>query len=178
MSERLTIFRQRKDEFFRGEPHSPLTPEQQAAFTGLDYYPENPDLRFEAEVEPFDEQVEVQMQTNTGETRTFVRWGYFRFQVGEQPAQLTVYASPGGLSGFFIPFVDATAGEETYKAGRYLDIEPLPGGKFLVDFNMAYSPYCAYNASWVCPFPPPENHLKVPIRAGERKPVGGWVEHA
>ena len=70
---------------------------------------------------------------------------------------------------FFLPFVDATAPDETYGAGRYLDIEPIGDGKFLIDFNYAYNPYCAYNDKWSCPIPPKENRLKVRIEAGEKK---------
>jgi hypothetical protein len=53
-------------------------------------------------------------------------------------------------------------------AGRYLEPEPLGEGQFLVDFNLAYNPYCAYNDDWSCPITPPENRLAVPIRAGEQ----------
>jgi hypothetical protein len=80
-----------------------------------------------------------------------------------------------GGGGYFLPFMDATSGDETYGAGRYLEIEPLPGGKLLVDFNMAYNPYCAYNEYWSCPIPPKENRLSVPIEAGEKQPIGSWA---
>ena len=46
--------------------------------------------------------------------------------------------------------------------------EPLPNGKFLIDFNQAYNPYCAYAEHWSCPETPFENRLKIPIRAGEK----------
>ena len=65
-----------------------------------------------------------------------------------------------GPNGFFLPFVDSAAGRETYPAGRYLEPEPLPGNRFLVDFNLAYNPYCAYNEMWSCPITPFENRLK------------------
>jgi len=88
-----------------------------------------------------------------------------KFRVDGQEAELTIYASHHGL---FLPFVDALAGTETYGAGRYLDPEVLPNGKFLIDFNLAYNPYCAYNDRWSCPLTPFENRLKAPIRAGEK----------
>ena len=164
---RLQTFRRRKDEFFEHDPHSPLLPEQKETFKGLIYYPENPDLRFELAIEPHPDQPQVRMQTSTGDIADYVKWGRIRFEVDGEEAELTVYASPGG-GGFFLPFTDATSGNETYGAGRYLEIEPLPDGRFLVDFNMAYNPYCAYNELWSCPIPPMENRLKVPIRAGEK----------
>ncbi len=171
----LEEYRQRKDEFFKHDFHSPLTPEQQELFEGLAYFPPQPDLRFELEIEPFDEQATVTMQTSTGDLAEFVRWGRIAFEVEGQPAALTVYGSPNG-GGFFLPFKDATSGQETYGAGRYLEIDPLPDGRVLVDFNMAYNPYCAYSPNWSCPFPPAENRLSVPIRAGELIPVGEWVQ--
>ena len=161
----LDTFRSQKDEFFRVHPQSPLTPGQQADFQGLSYFPENPDLRIEAEVQPFSEQDEIVMQTSTGDTRSYRRYGRLQFTVDGQPAGLTLYADEHG---FFLPFVDALAGKETYGAGRYLEPRPLDDGTFLVDFNLAYNPYCAYNEQWSCPLTPFEKRLSVPIRAGEK----------
>ncbi len=164
----LTHYRQRKDAFFKHDSQSPLEPAQRETFTGLNYFNENPDLALVVELETFSQQDEVMMQTSTGTVQPYLRWGKFTFEVEGEPAELTVYAAPGA-GGFFLPFADATSGEETYGSGRYLEIEPVGNnGKFLVDFNMAYNPYCAYNASWTCPIPPAENRLSVPIRAGEK----------
>ena len=71
----------------------------------------------------------------------------------------------------FVPFADTTTGTETYAAGRYLDLEPTATGLYTIDFNYAYNPYCAYNKAYECPYPPPSNRLKVPIRAGEKAPA-------
>lgn len=163
----LTTFRQRKDDFFKRDQHSPLLPEQKEEFAGLSYYDENPALRFEVDVQEFEQQDTITMQTSTGSVQDYIRWGRFTFEVDGESAALTVYMAPGG--GFFLPFMDATNGDDTYDAGRYLEIEPLPDGRFLVDFNLAYNPYCAYNEYWSCPIPPKENRLSVPIRAGEKK---------
>ncbi len=165
----LDSFRVQKDEFFRSHPQSPLTPEQQAEFQGLSYFPEKPELRIEAEVQPFPEQDEIVMQTSTGDARRYRRYGRFQFTVDGQPASLTIFADGHG---FFLPFVDALAGKETYGAGRYLEPQPLHDGTFLVDFNLAYNPYCAYNEQWSCPITPFENRLPVPIRAGEKLYTG------
>lgn len=161
----LESFRADKDHFFAADPQSPLTPEQKRDFHGLDYFPENPALRLVVTVEEFQKKDQVQMQTTTGEVQTHARFGRFKFTVEEQEAELTIYADPNG---FFLPFVDSLAGTETYGAGRYLEPESLGRGKFLVDFNLAYNPYCAYNERWSCPITPRENRLKVPIRAGEK----------
>lgn len=161
----LQHFREQKDAFFRTNPQSPLADEQKADFDGLRYFPANDDLRFELELDEFDDQDEVQIQTNTGEVQTYVRFGEVHFEVEGEETSLTIYENENG---FFLPFADALAGDETYGAGRYLDPHELPGGKLLLDFNMAYNPYCAYNANWSCPLTPPENRISVPIRAGEK----------
>ena len=164
MSE-LDDFRAEKDEFFGNHPQSPLTPEQKRDFQGLNYFPENEDLRLEVQVEPLNDPNPMKMQTSTGSVQEYSRFGKFKFQVDGQAVELTIYESEHG---FFLPFVDALAGKETYPAGRYLEPEPLPGNRFLVDFNIAYNPYCAYNEMWSCPITPVENRLKVPVRAGEK----------
>lgn len=161
----LDSFRAEKDAFFGGHPQSPLTPEQRADFKGLAYFPENDSLRLEVVVEEIPEKPRFEMQTSTGDVQTYERFGTFKFPVDGQDAELTIYRSQHG---FFLPFVDSLAGKETYPAGRYLEPEPLPGGRFIIDFNYAYNPYCAYNEMWSCPITPVENRLKVAIRAGEK----------
>lgn len=158
-------FRSAKDSFFATDRHSPLTREQKKAFKGLNYFPEAPDLRFRVTVERFSEPQEVTIQTSTGDTQTYQRFGKFQFSVNGEEQTLTIFASEHG---YFLPFVDSLAGEETYPAGRYLEPEPLANGKFQIDFNLAYNPYCAYNENWSCPLTPFENRLKVPVRAGEK----------
>ncbi len=161
----LETFRAEKDDFFGHDPQSPLTPQQKRAFHGLNYFPEDPDLRLELKAEPFPQRERIEMQTSTGDVQIYFRHSRFKFQVEGQDAELTIYESENG---FFLPFVDSLFGKETYGAGRYLEPEPLPGGRFLIDFNMAYNPYCAYNEQWSCPLTPLENRLKVPVRAGEK----------
>ena len=163
MSE-LERFRKEKDEFFRESHQSPLLPQQQADFGGLSYFPENPDLRLSVEVERMAGE-QVQIQTNTGAVQTYRRYGRFKVKVEGQVAELTIFENENG---YFLPFADSLASQETYGAGRYLEPERLADGRFEVDFNLAYNPYCAYNERWSCPITPPENRLEVPIRAGEK----------
>ncbi len=161
----LEEFRTEKDAFFAKEAQSPLTPAQKREFHGLNYFPENSDLVFEVDVEKFPEKEKIQMQTSTGDIQTYTRYGRFKFKVDGKETELTIYSD---RNGYFLPFVDSQAGKETYPAGRYLEPETLPDNKFLVDFNLAYNPYCAYNEMWSCPLTPRENHLDVPIKAGEK----------
>ena len=161
----LTRFRKDKDDFFRNDHHSPLTHEQTHVFAGLNYFPENPDLKLEVTVEEFPEKQTVSMQTSTGAIQEYLRFGRFHFSVEGQQAELTIYENDDE---YFLPFADALAGKETYGAGRYLEPHRTHNGKFLIDFNFAYNPYCAYNPRWSCPIPPAENRIKAPIRAGEK----------
>ena len=168
-------FRKMKDLYFKQELESPLTAEQREAFAGLEYFPENPDLRLELGIEPYPEKEIIQMQTSTGDIQEHIRYGRIRFIVDGQEVALTIYKDPHG---YFLPFADSLAGVETYGAGRYLEPEPVGKDKVLVDFNLAYNPYCAYNDQYSCPLTPFENRLKVPIRAGEKLPSRDWVSHA
>ncbi|HUK33805.1 MAG TPA: DUF1684 domain-containing protein, partial [Vicinamibacterales bacterium] len=95
--------------------------------------------------------------------------GTLTFSLKGQPLSITAFydltGSPEHLS---VMFSDMTSGTETYAAGRYLDLDRNPQGIYELDFNRAYHPYCYYNATYECPYPPAENRLKMPIRAGER----------
>jgi uncharacterized protein (DUF1684 family) len=164
----LADYRQRKDAFFRSHPSSPLTPEQQEHFTGLQYYPENPNLVFIVEPELFPEPELVTLATTDGSERPYLRWARATFQADGRAFSLTVFRDPE-TGALFVPFRDATSGTETYDAGRYLEPRLLPDGRILLDFNYAENPYCSYNDNWSCALPPPENQLPIPIRAGERR---------
>lgn len=175
MNEMLQDFREQVDDFMQFHPQSPLDDDQRAGFTGLAYYDENPDLILTVTVERLpDDEPPVEMETSTGDMRSFRRYGTFAFDVDGQAARLTIYSDTGGEE-FFLPFKDATNGDETYGAGRYLDdqrpgLVRLEGDTFEVDFNYSYNPYCAYSPYFSCPLPPRENWLKVAIRAGEKAP--------
>ena len=161
----LTRMRHQKDTFFAQHPQSPLTASQKRGFKGLNYFPEAPELRFELPIENIPDKQTIQIQTTSGDFQQFQKYGKIRFPVDGQIMELTIFSNEHG---FFLPFVDSLAGKETYPAGRYLEPEPLTNGKFLIDFNQAYNPYCAYAEHWSCPVTPFENRLKVPIRAGEK----------
>jgi uncharacterized protein (DUF1684 family) len=162
----LKSFRAEKDQVFARDPYSPLTAEQRRAFHGLNYFDENPQLVIHASVDSDVEPGEVRMSTTGGEEQVYHRYGLVRFRVDDQPAQLVLYSSDDSDE-LFVPFRDATSGRDTYGAGRYLEVE-AHGDHVTIDFNYAYNPSCAYDPAYSCPLPPPENWLKVPIRAGEK----------
>ena len=171
MDKQLQQFRQSVDDFMGQHPQSPLNRKQQRRFKGLPYYPENPDLIFEVDVTPIESLDALIIPTSTGDEVHFTRWGKVSFIVNGEQATLTVLSDQSG--GFFLPFRDATSGKETYGAGRYMDdhrpaIEYIGRNRLRLNFNFAYSPYCAYSSDYSCPLPPRENWLTVPIRAGEK----------
>jgi uncharacterized protein (DUF1684 family) len=163
----LRAQRAEKDAYFRQNPYSPLEPEDRQTFSGLKYY--EPDLAFQyiLQLQPADPE-RITLQTNTGDEQTYNRIGTVKFEVDGEPAEAAIYQSTDD-DDLFLPFRDTTSGKETYGAGRYLEPVDLGNAEILVDFNLAYNPYCAYSPNYSCPLPPVENWLKVPIRAGEKK---------
>lgn len=107
---------------------------------------------------------------------SFSRLGRVTIPFADRPRSLAVFWMAGYAGGLFIPFRDATNGQETYGAGRYLvdaaksaDLGGDPAaGTLILDFNFAYQPSCAFDPRWACPLAPPENRLDLAIRAGER----------
>jgi len=171
--QQLIAMRREKDVFMKDHPQSPLTPEQQDAFDALRYYEPNPALDLTVRIEPVEGDHEISIDTTSGTTRRYIRYGRFKFTVDAQEVSLTIYEAPHG---YFLPFVDANAGVETYSGGRYLEPQQLSDGMFHVDLNQAYNPYCAYSDGWSCPITPAENRLTVAIKAGEMLPDDKWLE--
>jgi len=169
---RIELERENKDSFFGQHSQSPIPAEERGKFKGLDYYSPDPKYSFELELHEHREKEKIKVQDTQGNEREFLRWGEFRFKIDDEEYALQVYKSNPMEEKLFIPFRDATSSKETYGSGRYLDLEPnghqTPEGKWILDFNKAYNPWCAYSEYYACPFVPPENWLKVPVRAGEK----------
>lgn len=167
--QRLADERVRKDEFFRGGKDSPILAADHQKFLPLNYFDIDLGYAPPATLKLLDSRTRLQMPTSTGKVRDMERVGHLEFTLKGQPLKLTAFAEVGApVSRLFVPFSDLTSGTETYQAGRYMDIDPQSSGVYIVDFNQAYHPYCYYNPEFDCPFPPQENRLPIPIRAGER----------
>ena len=169
---RIAAFRADKDAWFRSSPSSPLAHEARHDFDGLPYFPVDPSLRYQdLSLEPYagDAPSAFQIPTSDGRLRPAHRAGTFTFERDGAPHRLTAYVLDGGdPESLFVPFLDATSGRETYGAGRYLDIEAEPDDTYVLDFNVAYHPYCVYAERYSCPLTPAENRLPIRIEAGER----------
>jgi len=175
----LARYRRGRDELFRTHPQSPIEPEERASFAGLRYFDHDPACRVQAHFEPGDG---TDLVIDTGGDDGAVRYrraGTLLFTLGGEPCRLTVLSLVQYAGGLFVPFRDLTAGRDTYGGGRYLfdtakDTDGLVleieagSPEVVIDFNYAYNASCAYSARWACPLAPPENHLKVEIRAGEK----------
>lgn len=171
--ERLKKHREEKDSFFSESSRSPIPSQKRENFEDLNYYPLDPKYRFELQLYEHDDKEEIEIDTTGDEDRGYIRWGEFRFEAESEQQVLHAYKKESEES-FFVPFRDSTSGDETYGAGRYMDLDEskhLGEGRWIVDFNEAYNPWCAYSDSYSCPLPPPENWLEIPIRAGEKKPL-------
>jgi hypothetical protein len=169
----LTAFRAAKDSLFASHPQSPIPASDRESFTGLEYWPADPRLRFEARVE-HDPAPTDPLPVSTGDAPGAVRIGWVSLNLADGPVRLAVFGLTGYGGGLFLPFRDATSGEETYGGGRYL-LDTVKGADLggsgqtlVVDFNYAYHPSCAYDPQWSCPLAPTANWLSIPIRAGER----------
>ncbi len=171
-AERVTAWetwRSAKDSLFRTGA-SPLLPDDRAAFDGLPYFDYDSTLAFALPLDPALQRDTLRLATSTGEPRDYIRFGILSFPLDGRRYRLTVFQPTDGDSRLFLPFADATNGPSTYRAGRYLDFEPTADGRYVLDLNYAYNPYCAYNPAYSCPLPPAENRLAVSLRAGERLP--------
>jgi uncharacterized protein (DUF1684 family) len=165
-----------RDGMFATHPQSPIPPAGRGAFaaTGLPFFDHDPAARVLADLQDAPRQ-RYDIGTSGDGTYSFTRFATASFEFGNERLSLEAYWLDGYGGGIFLPFRDATAGDETYGAGRYLldtvkgaDLGVAPDGRLVLDFNFAYNPSCSYDPKWVCPLAPPPNRLTVPVRAGER----------
>jgi uncharacterized protein len=161
-----------KDRFMREDSESPIPTDKRAVLLPLRYYPPDPTYSVPAALKLADERPVAPMPTSTGTVRRYEMVGVLQFSFKGQDLSLGAFVPEGTkqIGELFVPFADETTGTETYDAGRYLDLRPTATGVYNIDFNDAYNPYCAYNKTYECPFPPRSNRLKVAIRAGEKAP--------
>ena len=166
---KIATERATKDEEFK-KGNEPIPENRKAELLPLAYFNIDPDYNVAAALKLIDDQTVIPIPTSIGTTREMRRAGTLEFVLKGQPMKLTalVDLSDQNLNHLTVMFSDLTSGTETYPAGRYIDLDRNATGVYELDFNRAYQPYCYYNASYECPYPPAENRLRVPVRAGER----------
>jgi len=172
--QQLRANRAEKDEFLAEHRQSPIPPEKRDEFDGLAYFDPDQSYRVEATVSTPAEPEPVEMETSDGRTVRYRREFSFEFDLDGDSYTLHGYRQRPEDETIFVPFRDRTTGQQSYKDGRYMELEPEgelhDGDEITIDFNLAYSPFCAYSETFSCPLPPEENWLETTIGAGERTP--------
>lgn len=161
-----------KDDYCKSED-SPLLKDDIPNFEGLHYYEYNPNFRFEGSIHIYENQDTVIIYGSKKDERPSLKYGYFEYLFNEQKHQLQLFKilprKENQSDYLFLGFTDATSNEETYGGGRYINLDLNEENFYIVDFNYAYNPYCAYNPKYSCAIPSRENHLSIAIEAGEKK---------
>jgi uncharacterized protein (DUF1684 family) len=165
--------RAEKDDFFATHRQSPIPPEKRDEFDGLAYFEPDSSYRVEATVHREDDPEQVELATSDDRTMTYRRPFRFRFELDGESYELSGYRQES-TDPIFVPFRDKTTGQQSYTDGRYMELQTegqlADGDTIVIDFNLAYSPFCAYTDTFSCPLPPEENWLETTITAGERTP--------
>lgn len=168
----VIAFRKKINSEFKDPEKSPLPREELKAFTSLEFYPDNPEFRVEAEFLRTPNEVPFHMPTTTDRKPVYVKYGELYFTLRGKEYKLNVYQSQDlnrkeeYKDYLFLPFTDLTNDTSSYSGGRYVDMRIPKSTTVLLDFNKAYNPYCAYSGRYSCPIPPAENFLDIAVTAG------------
>lgn len=158
--------------------HEAVAPEDRQF---LRFAPIDSAYRVDATVERIEAAPWMMMPTSGAISKSFRVYARLHFVLHDTSLVLSVYQSQQLLNVaayanyLFIPFSDRSNGYATYDNGRYLDLttDDLGSGRFVLDFNKVYNPYCAYvTGRYNCPVPPAGNDLPVTILAGELQYAG------
>jgi len=164
--------RTEKDSLFGKADLSPIPEIELKDFTGLNYYPIDLKWRFQGPIMQYDTILPDTIVGTKGDLRPAQKYGYFEFEVDNKKHRLEIYtinrADTAYQNYLFLGFTDKTTGKSTYGAGRYIDLTIRSDNNYVVDFNKAYNPYCAYNPKYTCAIPPDENTLPLAVMAGEK----------
>lgn len=172
----IDVFQNQINNEYADSINSPLTKADRLKFKSHDFYPVNLDYVVIATLKVTPGQKIFDMPTTTDRKPKYVKYGEITFKIKRKKYKLNVYQSmdllnkPEYVDYLFLPFKDLTSGNTSYGGGRYIDLQVSPAKRIIIDFNKAYNPYCAYNHTFSCPVPPPENFLKVKVLAGLKAP--------
>jgi uncharacterized protein len=165
-AEKIKQIRKDKDYFFKTSEKSPI--KDRPKFKGLLYYPPKENYKVKAQLELIDNQQFIEIKTSTELAETYQKFAWAKFRLNGTEQKLLVLKKPR-MPQLFVAFSDETSGKTTYGGGRYLDFPFQKGAtSLIIDFNLAYNPYCVYNPDYSCPLPPAENHLPIALEVGER----------
>lgn len=134
-------------------------------FAGRVWFEPKAEFKVPAKFVPTEKGATIPIANVRGEIAYEKVAGTLEFAVNGQKMTLDALDDEGNL---FIIFRDGTSNSTTYPPGRFLFIEKPKDGQWVVDFNKAYNPPCAFSAFTTCPLPPPQNWLKSDMAAGEK----------
>jgi uncharacterized protein len=170
---KVAEWRQQKDVNYKNKEKTMLTDDLLKDFTGLKYYSIDYDYRVTGKLTKFNDGRTFSIRTTGGQSYEYLIYARVDFELKGKKMVLNVYqskrsAQSGSKKGaLFIPFYDDTSAGETYGGGRYLVLDLPDNNELVLDFNMAYNPYCVYNPDHSCPIPPRKNYCAFKIKAGE-----------
>jgi uncharacterized protein (DUF1684 family) len=168
-------FQDELNKSYADKEKSPLTEEDFKTFTHLDFFPISDEFIVKAKFIRTRNQKSFEMKTTTARLPIYQKYGELHFTLNGNEFKLNVYQNLDLIKKeeyknyLFLPFSDLTNGNETYIGGRYIDCYIQKGNEWIIDFNKAYNPYCAYNYKYSCPIVPLENDLSIEIKAGVKK---------
>lgn len=163
----ITKDREERDAYMNESSDSPFLASGQKDIH-LKYFPIDEKYKISAKIEKVESKQFITLGSSTGEPTKYLKYAYAHFKIDDKAMKLLILKNMDASGTLFTAFADDTSGETTYGAGRYLDLSFKNAKRITIDFNTAYSPYCNYNDSYSCPFPPAENILPVAITAGEK----------
>ena len=142
--------------------------ERRTHFLGLDYFPIDASWRIEARWVAFEKSRLIPVTNILGQTAPEPSPGNAVFEHDGKTYELLPIDEGPGEPLFFV-ISDATSGQETYGASRFLYADWPKDVKIVLDFNRAQNPPCAFTPFATCPLPPKENRLPFAVTAGEKK---------
>lgn len=172
-------FKAEMNNSFKDSTQSPLLKEDLLKFYALNFFEYNPAFRVNAIIIMDTTGQEFGMITSTSRRPKYRKFGTVNFKLNDEKFSIPLYQNMDLRSDslhadyLFMPFTDLTNNEETYGGGRYLDLKIQRSDTLIIDFNLCYQPYCAYNHKYSCPIPPAENFINKSITAGVKN---GYVE--
>jgi uncharacterized protein len=160
----VSFFVIRRGDEFAVRVRDTNNPDRQA-FTGRKWFPLDTTYRVAGKIIPHDVPRTVQVINSAGQIAPMKNPAQVEFVLNGQTLHLEAFSASND-SVWFV-FKDATSGQSTYGAGRFMYATPQADGSITLDFNRSYHPPCAYTPYATCPRPLPENILPIPILAGE-----------
>lgn len=164
-----TNFQRDLNAYFKDATTSPLKDKDRKNFESLEFFNFDPTFVVEARLVVTPDEIPFKMKTSTGRLPVYKKYGELEFELKGETFKLNIYQNlelEEEEDYLFLPFLDNTNGDTSYGGGRYIETKIPEGDILVLDFNIAFNPYCAYNEKYSCPIVPRENYLPIEVKAG------------